>query len=369
MRPVFKIGLSLALLALCFSMTPPAWQEYTQTIKREFEITPEGTTSIINKYGKVEVKTWNNNRVRIEVKILVNTTNEEIARSVFERIGVAFTDSPTRVEAVTNIEPEKKSWWSWGSNKADYSINYEVFIPPANRLEMDVKYCDVSVAELRGDASLIVKYGSFEATGLGGNAVVDLTYGKGKLSNARDISATVSYSNLQIGDCRDIALSSKYSVVELENAGEVRCESKSDTYRIGSAKVIRNLGKYDNFNVKSVGELYINSKNADCRLEKVGKVLDANISYGNIFVGELSKSFSSVNLLGDYTDISLGLPRGTPYKLDASANYAGIGYPKMMTVTYEKEETTSHEVKGFAGTDGKPIKARLRYGALKIREE
>lgn len=350
-------------------MTPPLWQEYTQTIKREFEITPEGTTSIINKYGKIEVKTWNNNRVRIEVKIVVNTANEEIARSVFERISVAFADSPTRVEAITNIEPEKKSWWNWGSSKADYGINYEVFMPPGNRLEMDAKYCDVSVAELRGDASLIIKYGSFEVAGLGGNAVIDLAYGKGKLLNANDVSATVNYSNLRIGNCRDIALSSKYSVLELDNAGEIRCESKSDTYRIGAAKVIRNLGRYDNLHVKSVGELYVNSKNTDCRFDKVGKVLDANISYGNIFVGELSKSFSSVNLLGDYTDISLGLPKGTPYQLDASANYAGIGYPRMMTVTYEKEETTSHEVKGFVGTDGNLIKARLRYGALKIREE
>ena len=93
-------------------------------------------------------------------------------------------------------------------------------------------------------------------------------------------------------------------------------------------------------------------------------------SDGNIYVGEMSKSFSSVDLLGDYTDISIGLPKGTPYVLDASANYAGIGYPKMMTVTYEKEQMTSHEVKGYAGSNnGSLIKARLRYGALKIREE
>ena len=109
MKSVFKIILALFLVSLCFSMSPPAWQEFSQTIKKEFEISPDGTTSISNKYGKVDVKTWNNNRVRIEVKIVVNTTSEDLAHSVFQRIGVDFKNAPSRVEASTNIEPEKKS--------------------------------------------------------------------------------------------------------------------------------------------------------------------------------------------------------------------------------------------------------------------
>lgn len=370
MKSVFKIILALFLVSLCFSMSPPAWQEFSQTIKKEFEISPDGTTSISNKYGKVDVKTWNNNRVRIEVKIVVNTTSEDLAHSVFQRIGVDFKNAPSRVEASTNIEPEKKSWWGWNSGKADYSINYQVYMPPSNRLEVDAKYCDVSVGELNNGASVNVKYGSFEMDGLKGDALIELAYGKGKLAKAGDVSATVSNGTLSIGQCRDIALNSKYSVVNLENTGEIRCETRFDTYKVGQAKVIRNLGKYDNLSIKSASEIYVNSKNTECRFDKIAGVLDANISYGNIYVGEMSKSFSSVDLLGDYTDISIGLPKGTPYVLDASANYAGIGYPKMMTVTYEKEQMTSHEVKGYAGSNnGSLIKARLRYGALKIREE
>ena len=45
--------------------------EFTKTIKREFDISANGTTYLSNKYGKIEVKTWDKNRVKIAVTIVV----------------------------------------------------------------------------------------------------------------------------------------------------------------------------------------------------------------------------------------------------------------------------------------------------------
>ena len=55
------------------------------------------------------------------------------------------------------------------------------------------------------------------------------------------------------------------------------------------------------------------------------------------------------------------------YELDANATYAGIGYPRALNVIYEKEKMNAHEVKGTVGSSGGTIKARLKYGALKVR--
>ena len=57
--------------------------------------------------------------------------------------------------------------------------------------------------------------------------------------------------------------------------------------------------------------------------------------------------------------------------MDAAATYAGISYPRTLTVTYELEKNSSHEVKGYQGSQnaGAVINARLSYGGLKVREQ
>ena len=141
-------------------------REFTKTIKKEFDISPDGTVEVLTKYGKVEVNTWDRNRVKVEVQMVVRTLNETSAQEVFERINVDFTNSPNYVKAATNISTNKDWWAGWGDNKTDYTINYEIHMPASIHLELDTKHCDVLVGELEESATVEMKYGNFEFAGL-----------------------------------------------------------------------------------------------------------------------------------------------------------------------------------------------------------
>jgi hypothetical protein len=333
-------------------------REFTKVIKKEFDITKNGTTALYNKYGKIDVKTWDKNRVKIDVTIIVNASSEDAAQKVFDRIDIKFVNSEGYVKAETIIEPTKGNWWGdWGgNNRSDYSINYEVYMPATNNLELNNKYGDAYIAPISGVADIDVKYGNFKAQGVSNNAKVVLAYGNGTLVKAQNVTANLSYSGMKFGEVNDVDITSKYCSqgVKFDKVSNMECNTKYDNYEIGTAEDVIAIAKYTQFSVN-----------------KLNNLLNLNMEYAGVSVNTLSKNFTNVNLIGKYTDFKIAVEAGANFKLDAATTYAGIAYPAGLNVAYEKEKGTSHEVKGHLGKeDGKGvIIARLSYGGLKVRQE
>lgn len=375
MKSVYKISVALFLLvsvSLHARTGDPDRREFTKVIKKEFDITKNGTTALYNKYGKVDVKTWDKNRVKVDVTIIVNASSEAIAQKVFDRININFFNKSDYVKAETIIESQSGTWWNWNNNNGDYAINYEVYIPATNNLELTNKYGDSYIAPISGVANIDVKYGNFKAQGVSNNTKVVLAYGSGTLVKTQNLSCDLSYANFNCSDARDVDITSKYAPkVKIDKAANIRCNTKYDSYEIGTVREFRNDGKYDNFRIGTAENVIIISKYTQVNVTKLNNLLDLNMEYGGSSIGTLSKDFSSANLVGKYTDFKIGVEEGTHFSLDAAGSYTGIAYPAGLNVSYEKEKGTSHEVKGHIGKDGAKgtIIARLSYGGLKVRQE
>jgi hypothetical protein len=346
-------------------------REFSKEINKEFDITANGTTSLTNKYGKVNVKTWARNRVKITVTIIVNARNESSAEEVFERIDIQFSDSPSSVSAETVIESQKGGWFSGWSNddNADFSINYEVYIPATNNLELSNKYGNAQVAAIEGSGDISVKYGNFELEGLGEDSRIYLGYGKGILDRAGDISTNISYSSITMKDVKDVKLETKYSNITISQAADVEAETKYDNYRLGRIRDFSNSGKYDNIEIQQADKVEVNSKYTNVMVDQLKRTLDLDMQYGGGRVNQVVNGFSEITLEGRHSDFKIYLDSDCKYRMDASSSYAGINYPSDMKVEYEVEKGTSHEVKGYSNGSGGLIKARLTYGGLKVSKK
>jgi len=377
MKLVYKIGLALLLIAgiatsVCANDLDR--REFSKTIKKEFNITATGTTAIYNKYGKVEIKTWDRNRVKVDVRIIVNASNEGEAQRVFDRIDVNFYNKSNYVKAETQIEPAKRSWWeSWmGSDKdSDYTINYEVFVPPTNNVELGNKYGDSYVADLQGSVKINVKYGNFKVQSVNNDANVALAYGNGSLLSARGLTGEVAYAKFDCGEISDANVTSKYSRLHFDKANNIISLSKNDTYEIEKVSEFRNEGKYDNFFIVEAQDVIVVSKYTQVNVEQVTNLLDLNLSYGGASVEQVARDFTSVNLVGSHTDYNISIASGANFKFDASADYGNVNYPRALSVSREIEKGTSHEVQGHLGSQSArgTITARLNHGRLKLKQE
>ncbi|MDX1665604.1 MAG: hypothetical protein R3350_00155 [Saprospiraceae bacterium] len=368
MKSAFKLGFTwLFVMLLLPPMMGVAQQEFNKTIKREFDVSPDGTTSLSNKYGKIEVKTWEMEKVKISVNILVDARNEDQAQEIFDRININFSDAPDLVRAETVIEPRKKSWWGGGNNDVNYSINYEVFLPPTHDLELNHKYGEVYIAELSGRANMDIRYANLKAEGLGDDSRIRLGYGNGLLNTAQDINLELSYSKLSVEKASEVEVSSRYSRLTIKEASDITSQSKYDTYDLGSIRDFKNTGNYDNIRIERAQNVEVGSRYTEIELGQVANTLDLDLEYGGVSTG-LASSFKQVSLNGRHTDFKLSIAAGSNYLLDASATFAGIRYPDALQVTYEVEKGTEHEIRGHVGRENAEAKvvARLSYGSLKV---
>ncbi len=342
-------------------------QEFTKTIKKEFPITATGTVDLSNKYGKVDVYTWERNRVKIDVTIVVDARSESSAQEVFDRIQIDFDNDDTFVKAETSIETNK-SWWG-GSTKSEFQVNYKVYMPESCDLVLSNKYGDSNVEAITGKADVSVKYGNFQLEGVGGDLKVYLGYGNGTVAKARNVAAEVSYSKLNLNDVQDVDFETKYSKLYVDKGAAIKADSRYDQFNLAKIDRFNCQSRYGNVEIGDAETVVAVSRYTDYKVDRLVESGDFNLEYGGLRVDDLAKGFSTVVLNGKYSDFKIYVESGASYTLDGATNYAGIAYPTEMNVTFEKDKGTSHEVKGHVGTAGarSTIKANLNYGGLKVR--
>ena len=375
MKSAYRLAFLLILIAFLATSIDATGdllsrQEFNKTVKKEFDITSDGTTILHNKYGTVDVQTWNKNRVKVEVTINVRADNEKDAQEVFDRISIDFSNGSDFVKAQTQIESQKKSsWWGWEENKSDFSIDYEVFMPETNNIDISNKYGNTQIAAIRGMANLTLKYGNFNAENIEGNTTINFAYGNGSINKTKNITADIRYARLELKEADEMDMTSKYSKITIEQAGKIRSVTKYDTYTIGQIEAFQNMGKYDNIEIEYAEDVIIDSKYTEANIAKVGNSIDLNLEYGGASIEQITRGFSDVRLVGSFADYTVNVENGANFRIEATANYAGIRYPDHLNVTYEQEKGTYHEIQGHTGEKNARsfIKARLDYGGLKVK--
>lgn len=373
MKPVYKLLLSSGLLLACCLVGTQMLanndeREFTKTINKQYNITADGTVDLNNKYGKIDVKTWDNNAVRISVRIVVEARSESDAQEVFDRIDIDFYESGNTVGATTNIESTNNSWWNWGNNKDDFSINYEIMMPSTGNLKVQAKYCDVFSAAISGEGDLTVKYGNIQAEGFGEDSEVDLAYGNGNISRVRDLNLELAYGNLDLGEASDISAEVRYGNLNAENAGDILLDSRYSNFKLGDIRELRNDGKYDNIEIKSVEELVCETHYSSLKIGSLARRGNLDMAYGSAKLYQIETSINEVLMNGRYTDFKVYMEPGVSCSLDLTGRYADIRLPSSgVDTTYDVKEGSNHEVRGRMGSGGDAIiKAEMSYGGILV---
>lgn len=97
----------LLLLIPCLSMAVAEKSEVEKRINKEFNVQPESSLAIDNKYGRIDVAIGATNRIKIEVVMKVKAGSEKKAQETLDRISVDISQSGSRVSASTVFPPHQ----------------------------------------------------------------------------------------------------------------------------------------------------------------------------------------------------------------------------------------------------------------------
>ena len=327
--------------------------EKTKTIKKEFSVNPDALLKINNKYGNVDVISWDQNKVVIEVTITVKGNNESKVLSRLEKIDVDFTNSPNEVVAKTILENSSGNWFKSNDN-INYQIDYKVKMPMTNSADLSNDYGSISLNEIKGKATINCDYGKIILGSLhhADNSInIDYT-SDSEIEFMNGGSINADYSKLRVVKANRVELNADYTDSHFESVGELNFNCDYGTVETGSANIIDGRGDYLNM-----------------RFGAISKRLGVQADYGKVKVDKLMKGFERLSIETDYATIKIGLDKDVSFNFIAKLSYAGFDYDGD-NITYLKKvvKTSSSHFEGFVNKEnsGSTIEITSEYGGVNM---
>jgi hypothetical protein len=362
---------ALFLVQAAFTFAAGPLQEFTRSINREYNTMSNGMTALYNKYGAVNVNVWQKNTVKIDINIVVNARSQSDADRTFDRIKVNFTNTAGYIKAETFIDPlNGKGWWAGETNSQDFKINYEVWLPANNQLDLRNKYGNAYVAALNGKLMAEIKYGDLRTETLNADADLNISYGKAYLAGVNNLSGQISYGELTLNEAKgDVQLDSKYSELKLEKATNMRLMSKYDDFSLGVVNDLRIQTKYADIKGKWVGSVFITGSYTDIKINTVATALDADLTYGGLTVENLGKDFNDLNIVAKHADVKVMTEKGLRCKFRIEGSHTDIKTPQGATIRRTERNGACEVLEGFIGDSNAKsnVKGKMQYGSFVLR--
>ena len=342
-------------------------REFIKNINREFKTNAKGMTAIYNRNGKVVVKTWNENKVKIDISIVVNANNQETANKIFDRIKVNFTNTTGYVKAETVITSDgKKGNYKKGN---DYKINYEVWMPTGNQLDLKNKYGNNYIDQLNGKLTAEIKYGDIRCDGVRNNVNLLIGYGNANLNETGNLMGQLSYSELYVKKAEDIQLDSKYSELNIDKARLLQVTSKYDDFQLGMIDDLRLQTKYADIAVSKARDAFVTAQYTDIEMGVLSNQLDVSLTYGDLKIDQMSKGFKEVKLNTKYADVHLDIEQGAAYQFDTESSYTDLQFPSSATFKRKSKNGSKKVLTGYVGSSssGGKVIAIMNYGDIIIK--
>jgi hypothetical protein len=178
--------------------------EKTKTVNKTYNVSVSDKLSIDNRFGSVEIHTWNKNEVKVDVEIKVTAKTEDWAKSVLNDIEVEDSKSGNLVKFKTlfSEDLDRKEGGSKHQDKykgkdsrQTMEVNYQVYMPSSNPLDIENEFGPLIIPDYTGEVDLTSKFGKLETGNLSNVKNISVEFGKAKLGNIRGGNLSIKFSS------------------------------------------------------------------------------------------------------------------------------------------------------------------------------
>ncbi|HAF79009.1 MULTISPECIES: hypothetical protein [Maribacter] len=329
-----------------------------KTIKKEFNVSTNALLKIDNSYGNLNITSWNENRVVIEVHIKTNGNNEDKVQKKLDEISVDFEANNERVYAKTIFNKNNNGWgWSWGNNNnVNMQINYTIKVPVKNNVDLSNDYGNIILDRIDGHAKINCDYGRLELGELRGR--------NNRLNFDYTSKSTIGFINS--GEIR-----ADYSGFTIEKAGDLHINADYTNASIGKMGNLDYTSDYGNMDIEELQSIDGNGDYITVKLGVVHGDVSITADYGSIRIDELAADAGDVEIRTDYTGVKIGYNSAYHFDFDISTSYAGVSGKDDFTINISIEKSSDKHYEGFYGAKGSGNKIILTsdYGGISFSKK
>ena len=318
--------------------------EAERTVEKTFDVSANPTLEMEGHYSDFIITAWDEPQIDFSVKISVKGDDPKKVEAKFKSIDIEFEEVGNTIMAKTVFGDYK-----YKSFTGVMTIKYYVKVPRDVAMDLETKYGDITIDEVREKLKAEVKYGDFRADSLMienfadnyiyvqyGNVNIDyvkkfllrLDYGEAKINKCEYVDGHLRYSKIYITDVQDAMLENKYSDSRIEKAFKAR---------------------------------FVNTAYSDLKVSNCTNRLYANMKYSDLSATMTSDS-PSVEIDGQYSDAVLYINESASFNYDLESSYADITFRGF----FDKERIDRHGTYG-SGEPGS-LDISTKYGDVDIRK-
>jgi len=272
-------------------------------LNKSFMAPENGKVEIVNKYGEVIVRTWEYDSVRFAVVVRAEGKNSDAVNKSMERVDVSFRKIGSVISAVTEVGKSRGIFGSvlsemegvMGNNKL--KVNYEIWIPDGVLLSVENKFGDVYLSDLKSKVDLDVSHGDIKAGNFSESLNLKHSYGKVSVGKVGRALVNLRGSEIHFESGKEIHFESGSSEIRIDKVGRAQFNSRNDKIRLLDAREVLCEGSF-----------------TDITIDRLRGSSRLDFSYGDIYLSQIDKDFSSIDITGKSTDINLILNQASYIK-------------------------------------------------------
>lgn len=328
-------------------------------VTKSYNVSANDMLIIDNSYGNVDISTWDQNKVVIEVYIKTNGDDEEKVQQKLEDINIEFNQSSSGVSAKTHFTREDQSWWSSlfnSSSNVNMEINYVIKAPERHSVDIENDYGGIYIDRLLGNAKISCDYGKIDIGELRGN------------SNQLNFDYT---RNSHIGYIRNAEINADYSGYEVEEAEKLYVNADYTDSRIKKVAQIDFNCDYGSINIEKAKRIVGNGDYLSTKIGRVFESLNLNLDYGSLTIEKILKGASKVEINTDYAGINLGYDSEHPFNFTVKSSYGNVRGIENLQVRKRHDENSSKLFEGYhlEENSGNTIFINTNYGNVTFNEQ
>jgi hypothetical protein len=366
-KSIYKVITIVLFVSIALISYADTKTELRKTVSKEFDIDKYSSVEISNRYGRVEVRGWNQNKVKTDVTIIVKSNDKSVAQSKLDEITINLTKQSNTIIGVTTVNSE--NGWSWslfGGSKVSYEINYIVYMPNNLMLTVENKYGNIMLPEMDNQVNINLKYGNLEACNISGALRLDMSYSNGIVGNIGDMTGVFSYSHFVGMSAKNVSIDAKYSQVIMDDATSVSALTKYSELKLGNIGAITLRADYDDFKIGDVSKGTFDMDYTDAKIKSISHTMTADISYGSLRIDNITSTAKSVRISSKYAPIDIHNSASANIEIKGSYMDAKVG-PNIVTKSNVKNGS-SVTLRGYQGKENAvaSIVIDSKYGDVKI---
>lgn len=328
-------------------------------LKKEFQVGANSNLNINNSYGNVDITTWDQNRVVIEVIIKTNGDDEEKVEEKLEEINVEFNQSSSGVSAKTRFSKERKSWWKEifsGFDNVNMEVNYIVRAPVGNNLDISNDYGGIYLDQTTGNTRISCDYGKIDIGELRGRSnYLNFDYTRNsRVDYVTNAEINADYSDYVIEEAENLIVNADYTNSKIMKVSKLEFNCDYGSVEIDKVKELVGVGDY-----------------LTTKINRLFTSADLTLDYGSLSIEKVIKGTRKVNINTDYAGVKIGYDNEMNFRFDVKTSYGSVKGTDGMNIESNNQGNTSRNVSGTYGSGGNAASFSINtsYGSVQFSQQ